>query len=206
MDKKTKYWLAGLGAGVVVLGVLLYVYRKQVKDVLGGYKWFDDTLKWYRDAKTKKIVENLHPKARMKFKDFISRVEKELGYQIIATSGYRTWEHQAQLHKENSKNAKAGYSSHNYGFALDINVLDENGKTVLRKSSSDKSWNDSGIVRIAKDMGFKWGGDFKDYHDPIHFYLEPLDREEMRQRYLAGEKDTSGYIAIKTNEEKVLVA
>jgi hypothetical protein len=209
MDKKTKIWLIGLGAGTLVLGALVIAYNKEIKSGLkktfGGQKWFDSALKWYRDNKTRDIVEKLHPSAVNRFKEFISRIEKELGLQMIATSGYRTWEHQARLKKENPKNASAGNSSHNYGFALDVNVLDANGKNILRKATSSQKWIDSGIVDIAKEMGFKWGGDFKGYHDPIHFYLEPVSRDEMKSRYLAGKKDTSGYIDL-TNQEKKLVA
>lgn len=209
MDKKTKIWLISLGVGTVVLGTLAYLYRnelkKSIKNTLGGYKWFDDALAWYQDGKTRDIVETLHPKARRKFKEFISRVEKELGLRVIATSGYRTWEKQAELKKENDDNASAGDSSHNYGFALDINILDANGKNILKKASSDSDWINSGVVGIAKEMGFKWGGDFASYHDPIHFYLEPLSRSEMKSRYLAGKKDNKGYIDLNPNEEQILL-
>ena len=75
----------------------------------------------------------------------------------------------------------------------------------MRKASSTKSWKDSGIVKIAKEMGFKWGGDFNSYHDPIHFYLEPLPRNDMKARYVAGKKDSSGYIELYPNEEQVLL-
>lgn len=210
MENKTKYWLIGLGAGAITLGVLTYLYSRELKGLakstFGGYKWFDDGLRWYQDQNTKNIVENLHPKARTKFKEFISRVEKETGLRIIATSGYRTWEHQARLKLENPSNASAGNSSHNYGFALDVNVMDSNGNIILRKASSDQEWEKSGIVKIAKSMGFKWGGDFSDYHDPIHFYLEPVSRTEMKNRYLAGKKDSRGYVNLQPSEETILRA
>jgi D-alanyl-D-alanine carboxypeptidase len=210
MENKTKYWLIGLGAGAVTLGVLAYLYRREIKgmakETLGGYKWFNDSLKWYRNQQSRDKIENMHPKARAKFKEFLSRVEKELGLQVLITSGYRTWEHQARLKKENPSNASAGNSSHNYGFALDVNVMDANGNIILRKASSTSQWKNSGIVDIAKQMGFKWGGDFSSYHDPIHFYLEPIARSEMKNRYLAGQKDASGYVNIQPNEEVLLRA
>jgi peptidoglycan L-alanyl-D-glutamate endopeptidase CwlK len=208
MDKKQKYWLIGLGAGVVLLGVLIVSYRNEIKGfakkTLGGYKWFDDTLTWYRNEGNQKIVEGLHPKARSKFKEFISRVEKELKMKFILTSGHRTFEKQAELYRKNSNNAKAGNSSHNYGFALDLNVIDKNGRQLMKKDST-ADWKASGIVDIAKEMGFKWGGDFSGYHDPIHFYLEPLARDDMKKRYLAGKKDSNGYIDINSDEEKTLL-
>jgi peptidoglycan L-alanyl-D-glutamate endopeptidase CwlK len=204
MDKKTKYWLIGLGFGVATLGVLTYLYRKEIrntvtttlKETFGGYKWFDDSLAWYRNQDTKSIVNALHPKAVDRFKEFISRVEKELGLQIIATSGYRTWERQAELKKENPSNASAGNSAHNYGFALDVNVLDKSGNSLLKKATSKQKWIDSGVVRIAKDMGFSWGGDFKNYHDPVHFYYDPLPISELKKKYLAGQRDAKGYVTV----------
>ena len=196
MKKDTKIAIAVAGS-VVAAAVLVVVFRKQIKKVFGGYKWFDEGLNWYRDEKTRATVNRLHPKAIDDFKEFISRVEKELGLQVIATSGYRSWEKQAELRRLNPKNARAGYSSHNYGFALDVNVM-KNNNIVLRKSSSKEAWNKSGVVGIAKKMGFKWGGDFPSYHDPVHFYIEPkgMNTSQLRSLYLAGKRDSRGYVKI----------
>jgi|TARA_R110000803_G_scaffold25320_7_gene60520 peptidoglycan L-alanyl-D-glutamate endopeptidase CwlK len=194
--KKSTKIILGVALISIVLLVLQNPIKKALKSSLGGYKWFDESLKWYRDEKTKNIVETLHPKIVDEFKEFISRVEKELGLQIIATSGYRTWKKQAALKKANPKNAAAGDSDHNYGFALDINVLNKDGKNILRKATSKKKWEDSGIVKMAKNMGFKWGGDFSNYHDPIHFYKQPISKGEMKREYLAGNIDNKGYIKI----------
>jgi hypothetical protein len=186
--------------GIAITSIVLLVFKnpikKALKSSLGGEKWFDESLKWYRNEKTKNIVEALHPTVVDEFKEFISRVEKELGLQMIATSGYRTWKEQAALKKANSKNAAAGQSDHNYGFALDVNVLNKDGKNILKKATSDKKWEDSGIVKIAKNMGFKWGGDFASDHDPIHFYKQPMSKSLMKKKYLAGDVDNKGYIKI----------
>lgn len=195
LQKSTKI-IAGIALISIVLIVFQNPIKKALKSSLGGYKWFDESLKWYRDEKTKNIVETLHPKIVNDFKEFISRVEKELGLQIIATSGYRTWKEQAALKAANSKNAAAGDSDHNYGFALDVNVLNKDGKNILRKATSKKKWEDSGIVKIAKKMGFKWGGDFQNYHDPVHFYKQPMSKSLMKKKYLAGDVDNKGYIKI----------
>lgn len=68
-------------------------------------------------------------------------------------------------------NAKAGQSLHNYGLALDI---------VLVKGST-ASWNDTidydkdgkadwmEIVKIFKNNGWEWGGDWKSIKDKPHF-------------------------------------
>jgi len=211
MEKRTKILIIGGSIGVVALGVLAFIYRKQIKGVaqtgvdkakgvlkstLGGNKWFDESLVWYRNSKNKDIVNKLHPSARDKFKEFMSRAEKELGIKFLLTSGYRTFEHQARLKKQNPKNASAGNSSHNYGFALDLNIVDKNGRQLMKKDST-ADWKASGIVDIAKNMGFKWGGDFGNYHDPIHFYLEPMPRSQMLSLHKQGEKTSEGYILPK---------
>jgi len=183
---------------ISISSLLILIFQKQIKSILkeklGGYKWFEESLKWYRDEKTKTIIYNLHPSIIYDFKEFLSRVEKEIGLQIIATSGYRTWAEQANLHKQNKQNASAGNSDHNYGFALDINALDKSGKNILMKATSKQKWQESGLVDIAKNMGFKWGGDFQSYHDPVHFYKQPLSTSEMKAKYLAGNKNINGYI------------
>jgi hypothetical protein len=186
----------GIAGTVVALALLGFIFRKKIRNLFLGTTWFDENLSWYKDLKTKSIVEALHPKAVNRFKDFLSRVEKELGLKVIATSGYRTWERQAELKKENSSNASAGSSLHNYGLALDVNVLDKNNKPLLKKASSKAEWEKSGIIRVAKDMGFKWGGDFKSYHDPVHFYLDFAPIEELKKNYLAGKRDSKGYVKL----------
>lgn len=213
MNKRQKILLIGGGIGVVALGVLVFIYRKQItiktksvlKKQLGGTKWFDEGLAWYRNQKNKDLVNKLHPLARNKFKEFMSRAEKELGLKFILTSGYRTFEHQARLKKQNSKNASAGHSSHNYGFALDMNIINKNGRQLMKKDST-ADWKASGIVDLAKNMGFKWGGDFASYHDPIHFYLEPLPRAELLSLHKAGQKDGEGYVLSQHIPKDTLIA
>jgi len=205
---RNKYIIGGAIA-LTIVGVVLYSSREKVstkvktlaKENLGGFKWFDESLKWYRDSKTKDIVDKLHPKFRDKVKEFFSRVEKELGLQMYGTSGLRTFEEQAKLYKENSSNAKVGYSGHNYGFAVDVNVIDpKTGKVILRKSSTSEDWEKSGVVKIAKDMGFKWGGGgaFKGYHDPVHFYVDPngMSTAQLLALNNNGKVDAQGYVLV----------
>ena len=77
-----------------------------------------------------------------------------------------------------------------------MNVLDKNNKPLLKKASSKAEWEKSGIIRVAKDMGFKWGGDFSSYHDPVHFYLDLVPIEELKNNYLAGKRDSKGYVKL----------
>ena len=198
-------YLIGGGLALAVIGVVLYMNRAKVKQIakeeLGGFKWFDESLKWYRNSKTKDIVDKLHPQYRDKVKEFFSRVEKELGLQMYATSGLRTFEEQARLYKENPQNAKVGFSDHNYGFAVDVNVIDpKTGKVILKKANSSADWEKSGVVKIAKDMGLKWGGGgaFGNYHDPVHFYIDPKGMKggQLLALYNSGKVDNNGYVIV----------
>ena len=198
-----KWWF--LGGVVLIGGVLIYVNRDKekamAKELFGGQKWFDESLKWYRDNNTKGIVSKLHPQFREKVKEFFSRVEKELGLQMYATSGYRTFEEQAILKRNNKNNAEAGFSDHNYGFAIDVNVIDpKTGKIILKKANTSKDWENSGVVKISKEMGFNWGGGgaFGSYHDPVHFYEKPkgLSTASMRELHNSGKIDSNGYVII----------
>ena len=200
---KNVHWLI-IGGGIIATGIVVYIYRNKVKslakDTFGGYKWFDESLAWYRNGKTKEIVEKLHPKFKDKVKDFFSRVEKELGLQMYATSGLRTFQEQEELKKENPSNAAPGLSGHNYGFSVDVNVMDKNGNIILKKASSSADWEKSGVVKIAKEMGLKWGGGgaFGSYHDPVHFYIDPngMTTTQLLAVHNSGKVDNKGYVIV----------
>ena len=129
--------------------------------------------------------------------ELFTRAEKELGLTLYATSGYRTYAEQVALHNQNSSNANAGYSSHNFGFAVDLNVR-KNGKTILQKASSNNAWEKSGVVALARKIGIQWVGNFGSYHDPVHFFLKPngLDTTQLRAMYNSGKKDNDGYVLV----------
>ena len=147
----------GIIIGAIVIVSLLFIFRNRIFRVL-------------LSAEQELYIRNLHPKVQDKFRRFIRRVENETGYSVIITDGNRSYEDQLKEHNADPTNVpKPGGSLHGYGMAIDINAT--NGTTYLRKSSSIDAWNKSGIPQIAKEMGFKWGGDYLSYHDPIHFDL-----------------------------------
>jgi hypothetical protein len=195
-NTKTILILAGIAvATIIVANVLL-----NRTNLVDSTNWFDKSTKWYNDSSTRQIVENLHPKFRNKIAEFFTKIEKELGLGVIATSGFRSVEKQAELHQQNPSNAKPGYSSHNFGFAVDINVKDKNGNIFLKKASSSKKWEDSKVVDLSKKLGLSWGGGgaFGSYHDPVHFYIKPngLSTTDLRQMYNDGKKDNNGYVLV----------
>ena len=199
MEKKAKI---AIGVGVVLLvGATVVIFRKDIaaalKRTFKGYTWFEDGLAWYRDSKNRAKVEALHPAYQDNIKEFFSWIEKNTPYNVIVTSGYRTFEHQAELYKENSKNAPAGKSNHNYGFAVDINLRHKKTGERLKKASSKSKWLATGIPQQAKKMGIDWGGDFNSYHDPIHFYKANMpSTTQMYALHQAGKVDNKGYVKI----------
>lgn len=151
-------------AAVVLLVLLFIAYRKS-----GVFKKLVDSINpinMVLSAQHEYVIKDLHPRYQNVFRRFIYEVEQE-GWSVILTSGYRSFQKQAQLKAQDSRNASPGMSLHNYGLAIDINA--QRGTTVLRKKTSRKAWLDSGIVGIAEKLGLRWGGDFPGYPDHVHF-------------------------------------
>jgi D-alanyl-D-alanine dipeptidase len=122
--------------------------------------------KQYASA-NKTYIDNLNPVAKSRFTNFINDIIS-LGYGVVISSGYRDSAKQAKLKKENSKNASAGFSTHEYGLALDLNLV-KDGKW-LNKNTPLSDWIKTGIIDIAKKKyNMRWGGEFTGYLDPIHF-------------------------------------
>ena len=184
--------IIGVFIGAIVVARLLFKPKS-----ISNKNWFMTDTKWYNDGHSKAIVEKLHPKFRNMVAELFTRSEKELGLTLYATSGYRTYAEQVVLHNQNPSNAKAGYSSHNFGFAIDLNVK-KNGVIILKKASTNEAWEKSGVVALARKIGIQWVGNFGSYHDPVHFFLKPngLDTTELRAMYNNGKIDNSGYVLV----------
>ena len=194
MKEKTQKILTYSIIGVTLVGLTLFFLRKKIFKRL---KYFKSTDKWYQVKKNKEIADKLHPKFRNEAKDFLSWMEKKTDYDPILTSGFRTYEHQQRLKRENSKNARAGYSNHNYGFAVDLNIRNRKTKTRLRKATSKSTWNKTGIPQEAKKRGLIWGGDFKTYHDPIHFAKNKIPKtSDLYALWKDDKVDSKGYVKV----------
>ena len=200
-NKKNLWIILLVGVSISVVAGLLVAKRLVGKDKSKNYsKYFNDKYKWYKDEHTRSVVNKLHPNYRGRIAEFFSKIEDELGYTAYATSGYRTFKEQEALYKQNSNNAKAGYSSHNFGYAIDINVKDKNGNMFLKKADSSKKWRDSGVVPLSEKLGLSWGGDgnFGSYHDPVHFFITPKGNSTAKLRALVndGKVDENGYVLV----------
>lgn len=198
-NKKNLWILLLVGVSVSVVAGLL-IAKKLVGKGKDYSKYFNDKYRWYKDKQTRSVVNKLHPNYRGRVAEFFSKLEEEFGYTAYATSGLRTFDEQEELHKQNSNNAEAGDSSHNYGYAIDMNVKDKDGNIFLKKADSSKKWRDSGVVPLSEKLGLLWGGDgnFGSYHDPVHFYIKPKGKNTKQLKALVkeGKVDKKGYVLV----------
>lgn len=165
-DTTTKDIVIGLSIFATILTAVAYaLYKSKNKISEIGSKVID----YVFNAEQEAVLSQLHPKEQSTFRAFIADIENKLGYRVILTSGYRTFQKQEELKKQNSSNASAGTSMHNYGLAIDLNAI--KGTKILNKSSKSQDWAASGILDIAKKHNLYWGGSFAGYYDPIHFDL-----------------------------------
>jgi peptidoglycan L-alanyl-D-glutamate endopeptidase CwlK len=120
-------------------------------------------------------AKSLHPLVIIDVLEALLECHKN-GYPIRITSATRTWEEQKKLHEAYVKGgpvaAKAGYSWHNYGLAVDF-VLLRGPKQVSWDMSAD--FNKDGkrdwlqVIYVFKARGWESGIDWKGKkNDPPH--------------------------------------
>ena len=87
--------------------------------------------------------------------------------------------------------ARAGYSFHNYGLAVDVVptellALPNWGDTPAHQARTDALW--AKVAAIGKALGFRWGGEFAHIRDRPHFeWSGDLTLADLR----AGKRPTS---------------
>lgn len=150
-----------------------------------------------RDAISESRVKKLHPKIRDEVKTLIEKAEegfpKNMAIRIV--QGLRTIQEQNDLYQlgrgkvnpdgqSKSKpkgnivtNAKGGSSLHNYGLAVDFAILhdkDGNGEYEELSWNTALDFDKDGVidwqevVKIFKDAGYEWGGDWRTIVDRPH--------------------------------------
>ena len=147
------------------------------------------------DKLTLDRIQLLHPKLRNEVEHiYRSQIVPALNGKAICRFAYtlRTFAEQDALYAQgrtklfdaNGKRlgivtqAKGGQSIHNYGFALDIVLLTDKDNN---KTFESASWEDTidfdgdkvadwmEIVKIFKQNGWTWGGDWTRFKDKPHF-------------------------------------
>ena len=121
-------------------------------------------------------INDLDRVAQKPIKDFIDALN-ENGYSVILTSVYRSIAKQKSV--SSSVKAKASYSPHNFGLAIDLNLKWKNKdgtEQMLKMKNSKKEWEKviglNGVVPYT-EYNLRWGGTFERY-DPVHFDVYPL--------------------------------
>ena len=121
-------------------------------------------------------IDTLHLKIRAEVHTLVDHINTNVlksSVQMIVTQGLRTFDEQTKLYNQRPKvtNAKAGESIHNYGLAFDF-CLAVGSKLIWETNKDfdgDKFPDWMEVVKVFKDAGYTWGGDFKSIHDAPHF-------------------------------------
>lgn len=138
------------------------------------------------DKITLNRIQLLHPKVREEAMEIYEEICKALTGKAICrfTFTLRTIAEQDALYAQGRTKpgkivtkARGGFSMHNYGLAIDVVLLlDRDGDGRYTEASWDtkgdfdadgvSDWME--IVRIFKEFGWEWGGDWK-FYDAPHF-------------------------------------
>lgn len=111
-------------------------------------------------------LNKLRQDVKLKYTNFLNDIQR-LGYTPVIIDSVRTEKEQNFYHRQDKRNPPAGHSSHEIGIAIDMNLYQ--GKKVFSKHTPKDVWLNTGVPQLAKEYGFRWGGDFKGYADNNHF-------------------------------------
>jgi peptidoglycan L-alanyl-D-glutamate endopeptidase CwlK len=167
-----------------------------------------------KDQKTLERIELLHPKVREEAREIYDEICKVLTGKAICRFAFtmRTFAEQDALFAQGRTkpgpkvtNAKGGMSYHNYGLAIDIVLLvDRDGNGTFESAAWDTKTDFDGdkvadwmeIVRIFKEHGWAWGGDWK-FNDPPHFEKTfGKSVRELNALHTAKKVDKNNYVLI----------
>lgn len=114
--------------------------------------------------------------------ELIKRAYHE-GINVQITSGYRSNAEQKKLYNQGRTtsgnvvtNAGPGQSVHNYGYAIDYVLLNNEGTTAIWVVNND--WKR--VAAIGKQLGFQWGGDWSKFPDPPHLDMGGLSWQQLQ--------------------------
>ena len=138
------------------------------------------------DERSRRIVAKLHPAVQPKFESFIRAAKymaHESGYDVKAISGLRTWDEQDALYAKGRTtpgpkvtNAKAGFSNHNFGLAIDIGVFSKDGKKYHGEHPLYPE-----LGPLGESLGLEWGGRWK-FRDEPHYQFRPAWAADISER------------------------
>lgn len=150
------------------------------------------SLQFVQEKANRKLDEpGLNPVVREMGKQLVKLAHAQ-GVPVCITQAYRSKAEQDALYAQGRTkagaivtNAPGGYSNHNYGLAIDFALYTPSGKEVTWSESADydrdgeADWKE--IVKIAKKLGFEWGGDWRGFRDAPHLeYTFGLSIAQLR--------------------------
>jgi peptidoglycan L-alanyl-D-glutamate endopeptidase CwlK len=160
-----------------------------------------------KDNITLERIKLLHPKLREEVANIYNEISEALTSSAFCRFSYtlRTFAEQDALYSQGRgksgsivTNAKGGLSYHNYGLALDIVII--NGKEAYWDEKKDfdgdglSDWKE--IVKIFKEHGWEWGGDWK-FSDTPHFQKTfGKNIRELLALYENKKVDANNYVLI----------
>jgi len=122
-------------------------------------------------------IELLHPALREEAKQIYTEICERLTGRAMCRFAYtlRTFAEQDALYNQKPKvtKAKGGQSYHNYGLAVDIVLLLNDGKVASWDTVTDfdndglADWQE--VVYVFGLFGWEWGGNWKTFPDKPHF-------------------------------------
>lgn len=161
------------------------------------------------DAVSIARIDKLHPKLRTEAAALYGLACCALtgNATIRITQGLRTFPEQAALYAQGRTkpgsivtNAKPGQSFHNYGLAIDFALLIDK-KSISWETGKDfdgdkvADWME--VVRIFKNAGWSWGGDWRTSLDMPHLQQAfGFTWQELLKMHTAGKTDRNGYVLI----------
>ncbi|WP_157337268.1 M15 family metallopeptidase [Paenibacillus lutrae] len=133
-----------------------------------------------RGLSRESLLTELNPVVAEKKAELVKKTAA-IGITILITDDFRSIEAQDELYKKGRSvdgsivtKAKGGESYHNYGLAVDFALRKKDGKVIWDMNydgnrDGKKDWMQ--VVKIAKDLGFEWGGDWENFPDYPHLQM-----------------------------------
>lgn len=125
----------------------------------------------WKDQYSEKKIATLDARVRGPASRFLKRTYDELCIKLRVADAFRSVEEQDKLYALGrtqpgniATRARGGTSFHNYGLAIDVYILNDDGTIDLVNELPPE------VVAIALEEGFLWGGNWDD-RDPPHFEM-----------------------------------
>lgn len=159
------------------------------------------------DEKTMERIALLHPKLREEASEIYKEICSVLTGKAFCrfTHTLRTFAEQSALYSQGRTTkgsiitkAKAGFSYHNYGLAVDIVIID--GKNlhwdVKKDFDGDGKSDWMEVVQIFKEYGWEWGGDWKFYDAPHFQKTFGYSVRQLLEMYNSKKVDKNNFVLI----------